>query len=292
MKRVIDFKRGFLMHDAGLRCLQEVCVRGMEVADARECRVPTAGKRWQGVALSADGQELRPYALHAGGRVAHIDAGGIVIKRFGADEMDYSGLHDMVLDLDALDEALEMVTADDRVETVVLELDTPGGAVTGVVETARRIEQLSASGKEVIAFTEMMSCSAGYWLMAACDAIVATPSATVGSIGAYIGLYDFSKLFEENGIEAVVARSGSLKGLGFFGKPVTEEERAFLQGEAVKLGEEFKGYVQGSRAGEVPDEAMEGQAYDAVQGMEYGLVDALANSRRELLEVVTAGLDL
>lgn len=288
MKRVIDFKRGFLMHEAGVRCLNEVCVRGMEVAAERECRTPTAGKRWQGVALSAHGQELRPYALHAGGRVAHIDAGGVVIKRFGADEMDWGMLHDLVLDLDMLDAALEMVAADERVETVVLELDTPGGAVTGVVETAKRIEQMSASGKDVVGFTEMMACSAGYWLLAACDGIAATPSATVGSIGAYIGLYDFSKLLDELGVEAVLARSGSLKGLGFYGKPVTEEERAFLQGEAVALGEEFKGYVQANRGGAVPDEAMEGQSYDAVKGMGYGLVDVLANSRGEMLEVLGA----
>lgn len=245
-----------------------------------------AGRRWQGVTLYAGaGNELRPYEMVAPG-VARISAGGIVWKRFGATESDAGFFHDEVLDLDMLDRALASVREEEGVEQLILELDSPGGYSTGVQETATRIMRLRESGMEVVGYTEMMACSAGYWLLAAADEIWAAPSAMVGSVGAYIALLDLSALVQEMGVEVVVARSGALKGLGIPGKPVTPEERAFLQESVDRLAGEFKAFVTLDR--EVAEGAMEGQWFDGPAAAAVGLVDVLADSAADVIAVLGA----
>jgi len=58
---------------------------------------------------------------------------------------------------------------------------------------------------------------------------VVNPSGFVGSIGIYGVLYDYSAMFAEDGVKALVFRSGKFKGIGTDGEEISEEQQAELQ---------------------------------------------------------------
>ena len=85
---------------------------------------------------------------------------------------------------DMEDVAAALETARDRadVQAVFLDVDSPGGTVNGTPELAALVADVSKA-KYTYAFTDGQMCSAAYWIASQADAIFATPSARVGSIG-------------------------------------------------------------------------------------------------------------
>ena len=71
---------------------------------------------------------------------------------------------------------------DPSVHAIVLDINSPGGAVDGVSELAALIAQ-SRGMKPVTAYVGNMACSAAYWVASAADSIVVSDTAVLGSIG-------------------------------------------------------------------------------------------------------------
>ena len=68
------------------------------------------------------------------------------------------------------------------VSAVVIDADTPGGSVFGVQELAETIRAARGT-KPIIAVANTLAASAGYWLIAQADEVIASPSSQLGSIG-------------------------------------------------------------------------------------------------------------
>ncbi|MCU0228980.1 MAG: S49 family peptidase [Bryobacterales bacterium] len=68
------------------------------------------------------------------------------------------------------------------VRSVVLEIDSPGGELTGMNELAKLIAAARGS-KPVLAYVGGMAASGAYWLASAADEIVADETAMLGSVG-------------------------------------------------------------------------------------------------------------
>ena len=85
--------------------------------------------------------------------------------------------------------ALDLREAADNpaVHSIILNIDSPGGEVNGVAELAQQIYSLR-DRKKVIAYASGNMASAAYWLGSAADSIVASPTATVGSVGAMMSM--------------------------------------------------------------------------------------------------------
>lgn len=66
------------------------------------------------------------------------------------------------------------------IDAIVLEINSPGGQVTGISELAQMIR---AADKPVIAYVDGMAASAAYWLASAASEIVVNDTAQLGSIG-------------------------------------------------------------------------------------------------------------
>ncbi len=79
---------------------------------------------------------------------------------------------------------LDWALAEDEVEAIVLDIDSPGGQVTGIHELAGRIRS-AAAVKPVVAYVSGMAASAAYWLASAASCIVADPTTKMGSIGTH-----------------------------------------------------------------------------------------------------------
>ena len=211
--------------------------------------------------------------------VAVIQVEGVISKRLSGMAARCGGY-----DLDTLAAALRAALADGNIEIVVLDINSPGGTGIGLPEVSTLIEQVRAS-KPVLMFSDYQVCSAAYWIGAQCDEMFTTPSAMVGSIGAYLAAIDQSKAFEMQGLERLVFNGNAdYKAMGLPGKKWTPEEKAFMEARAAKATADIRAAAQANRTLDLAD--MQGQVFDGGDALAKNLVDGLVDSREEFLAMV------
>lgn len=162
------------------------------------------------------------------------------------------------------------------VQGVMIDLDSGGGSVQGVIEAADAVERL-AKQKPVVAYTDGLIASAAYWVASQADDIISAPSGRIGSIGVYLPFADYSERYAKEGIKVDVIRNdeGKHKGAGIEGTKLTEDQRNQMQHEVQEIFEEFKSSVLRKR--QVQGDAMQGQSFMAKGAVEAGLVDGIGN---------------
>jgi signal peptide peptidase SppA len=168
-------------------------------------------------------------------------------------------------------EDIEVASTDPTVTTIVFDIDSPGGMVSGVSECA---DAIAMSGKRTIAYGSGLVCSAAYWLACGCDEIWATPSATIGSIGVYVPHHDVTEMLAKEGIKVRLFASGTLKGAGYPGVPLTEAQAIDIQASVDAINVDFQAFVTSAR-GAIDGGDMQGQTFRAVEAQNRGLIDVI-----------------
>jgi ClpP class serine protease len=224
------------------------------------------------------------YEVSEDGRLALLTLDGVVVKR--APDMLCGP---SMIDLAALDLLLQDIARDNRVETLVLALDTPGGCGIGLAETSANLADVRDSGTRIVAYTDYLCASAGYWIASEADEIHAAPSAQVGSIGTYIAALDDSEAWKMEGVKLKLFKDGDLKAMGHPGKEWTPEEEAHLQERLTSFAAGFKNQVRGRRPG-LEESSMQGQCFTASEAP-YGLIDGTARDLTALLKSELERLD-
>src|SRR5262249_42337824 len=84
--------------------------------------------------------------------------------------------------VDALARDFNQALNDPSIRAIVLNVDSPGGEVTGISELAEMIFA-ARPRKRVVAYVGGMGASAAYWIASAATEIIADATALVGSIG-------------------------------------------------------------------------------------------------------------
>ena len=202
--------------------------------------------------------------------VAIVDVQGVVGRKVGQIEKS-SG----VTDVNDIADALQYAAEDSGSAGIIMRIDSPGGTVTGVPELAMLVREV-VSEKPVVTYVDGMMASAAYWIGSQANAIVTTPSASVGSVGVYMALLDTSRNLEMQGAKMEVIKAGKYKGIGIQGTSLTPEQRDLLQGEVNQIHEMFKGAVQIGR-GNLNDGLMQGQDFMGEESVKLGLADTLGN---------------
>ena len=182
-------------------------------------------------------------------------------------------------DVNDIGDAIDAMAANPEVEKVAFHVSSPGGTVTGVEELANKVRNLE---KPTMAYTDTEAASAAYWIASAADRVLASKSATVGSIGVYLAIPDYSKAAEMAGIKMVVIKSGKFKGAGIEGTSLNADHVENLQASVDGIHADFKAAVLMKRK-MVKAEAMEGQTFSGKQAASQGLVTGLADSFSEAL---------
>ena len=213
------------------------------------------------------------------GSTAVIFASGIVAKHLS--EMDETSTGGM--NLDRLQRALAQVEADPEIRNVVLHLDTPGGVIHGVPETAEQVRRLSEK-KTVVGFVDSMAASAGYWMMAGVEYLYVTPSSDVGSIGVYSALLDYTGWMEKKGLKMELFKAGRLKAAGMPGVPLSDEQREDIQSSVDDAYAMFSSDIRRMRGEEIDEEVMQGQVFRGKHAVKAGLADEVVNGIGEVLE--------
>jgi len=182
---------------------------------------------------------------------------------------------------------LRKMAADPDVGAIVMNVDSPGGVVDQIPETAAEIRTVKGI-KPVVAVANTAANSAAYWLASQADQVIVTPSGEVGSIGVYNIHRDQSAANEMRGIKPTVISAGKYKVEGHPHEPLTDDAREALQGEVNDYYGMFVKDVARGRG--VTEHAVrngygEGRSLHARQAVEAGLadrVDTLDNTVRRL----------
>lgn len=169
--------------------------------------------------------------------------------------------------------------ANENVVGVILDIDCPGGQVSGLAEFADFLHNYS---KPIVAYTDGLMASAAYYVAAACDHIVANPNADlIGSIGTMLTYVNLDGIIEaEGGVIKDIYATGSTR--------KNEEHRAMKEGSDALL---IKNLLDPSRDKFVADVNLYRPGIDAsvFEGAVYAPADALAlNLVNELGTLQTA----
>ncbi|MDE1798153.1 MAG: signal peptide peptidase SppA [Candidatus Micrarchaeota archaeon] len=166
------------------------------------------------------------------------------------------------------------------VKALVVVVNSPGGSVVA----SREIYQaLSDVKKPKVAYFREVAASGGYYLSQGADYIVSDPDALTGSIGAEATFTDLSGLFGKLGVNQSEIKSGEFKDIGIPSRPMTNEEKALMQGVVDQIFGEFRDTVNASRGKRLNQTAF-AQVLDAriltgKQAYAIGLVDQLGTKQ-------------
>jgi protease-4 len=177
---------------------------------------------------------------------------------------------------------LSVVEKDKSVKALVIDIDTPGGAVTPSDEIHARIERFRKNypNKPVVVTMGGMATSGGYYIACAGDYVFAQQTTLTGNIGVILPRYNLSKLASAYGVEevTVAAPEGGFKNAGSPFAPVDPKDNKYLQGLIDDAYGRFKGVVAAGRKGKLTDKIdkiANGKAYTANEAKTLGLVDEL-----------------
>lgn len=128
-----------------------------------------------------------------------------------------------------LQQEIEKAIQDNTIDKIILELNTPGGDITGIQSLANTIYQARGK-KEIIAVVKDLAVSAGYWIASACSEIILScETAQVGSIGVVMIHKDFSEAEKKEGIKTTEIYAGKYKRIISNYKPLDNEGKNILQ---------------------------------------------------------------
>ena len=177
------------------------------------------------------------------------------------------------------------------VKGIILEINSPGGAVVASKEVAERVAKIE---KPVVALIKDMGASGAYWIAASTDSIIADRFSITGSIGVIAAYLEFSELFEKYGVTYESLKSGEYKDIGSPLKKLSNNERVVLQRKLDIIHEAFLDEVKTKRnlSEKQVNEIRTGVYFLGQEAKELGLVDMLGN--KELAINITkekAGID-
>jgi protease-4 len=148
--------------------------------------------------------------------------------------------------VDDLRLALQQARDDDRVKAVVLEVDSPGGEVTAADIIYNAVVKTRAK-KPVVVYMDSLAASGGYYVSCGGKYLMANDTTITGSIGVIIQTLNYEQLFNKVGLASVVFKSGKFKDLLNGARPMTPEERDFVQAFVMKTYDKFLGIVSRER---------------------------------------------
>lgn len=175
---------------------------------------------------------------------------------------------------------LDRVEKNENIKGLLLRVDTPGGGVGPSQEIYQSVLRVKKKKKVVVSMGGV-AASGGYYIAVAGDKIVANPGTITGSIGVLMDYTNLEELLAYLKIHAELLTAGKLKDVGSPLKPLTPEDRAFLQSILDNMHTQFKKAVQEGRnfSAEKINEIGDGRIFTGQQALKEGLVDKLGNKQ-------------
>lgn len=179
--------------------------------------------------------------------------------------------------ISSLAKDLEIAASTEGIDTIIQNVDSPGGEITGVDEYSQMVAKVRGSGKKVISYVYGQGASAAYWIIAPSYKVYLARTAMVGSIGVVSGYTLRDKEDEKKGIQRVeiVSSQSPKKRMS----PTSEEGRAHIQSIVNGLADIFIASVASARnvsTEKVISDFGEGGMVLADKAIEVGMADGIS----------------
>ncbi|PSW21035.1 signal peptide peptidase SppA [Photobacterium sanctipauli] len=167
---------------------------------------------------------------------------------------------------------------DDKVKSVILRVDSPGGSAFASEVIRNEVDALKHAGKPVVVSMSSLAASGGYWISSSADRILAQPTTITGSIGIFAILTTFEKGLEKMGIYSDGVGTTPFSGVGVTRELPEGVAQVFQLG--IEHGyQRFIGLVSEYRnmSLEQADSIAQGRVWTGKDALKLGLVDELGD---------------
>ncbi len=173
-----------------------------------------------------------------------------------------------------------------RVKSLLLRINSPGGAVGPTQEIYEEIQRFRRTGRKVVASLGSVAASGGYYIAVAADKIYANPGTITGSIGVIMVVPNAEKMIDALGLKFTIIKSAPYKDLGSPLRKMGKGDRKILQRLIDDTYGQFVRAVSEGR--KIPMEVVlriaDGRIYSGERAKELGLVDKLGDQWDATLE--------
>ncbi|MEW6991565.1 signal peptide peptidase SppA [Colwelliaceae bacterium 6441] len=189
---------------------------------------------------------------------------------------------------DSTAKLLRKARLDKKVKAVVLRVDSPGGSAFASDVIRQEVELIKAAGKPVVASMGTYAASGGYWISAAADKIIASPTTITGSIGIFGFFMTFENSLKKLGINTDGVGTTELAGLSVT-RELSEGISTIFQLGIERGYQDFLELVAENRAMSVKevDAVAQGRVWSGARAKELGLVDELGDLNFAINEAAT-----
>lgn len=183
---------------------------------------------------------------------------------------------------DPIEECVRQIRAarqDDEVAAILLEVDSPGGEVTPADEIYHELMLFKESREDriITVLVHDMAASGGYYIALPADAILAQPTALIGSIGVFLQTLNIQGLSEKIGVTDTTIKSGKNKDMLNPFRPVDEEQVQLLQASIDETHRHFLDLILDNRP--IKKSALkkltDGRIFTARQAVKNKLIDGI-----------------
>lgn len=189
----------------------------------------------------------------------------------------------------AISDALE----DEKVEKILLDIDSPGGEVSGLFDLVDFIFN-SRGQKPIYSVANDYACSAAYAIASATEKIFVNRTSCVGSIGVIATHLDVSEADKKEGLKYTTIFAGEKKNDLSPHEPLSENAKDDLQKEVTRLYEMFLSTVARNRG--ISAELVrttQAATYYGQNAINIGLADEInSNPIQSLIKISGMSLDV
>jgi len=181
-----------------------------------------------------------------------------------------------IMTADAILKEIEEAQKDSSIKGILLNVNSPGGAVPPSIEIAYAIRELKKH-KPVVAYASGIMASGSYYASIYANTIIANPGSIVGSIGVIMESANVEELMNTIGVKTQIVKEGTYKEAGTPTREWTAEERAELERLTKDTYELFVQDVAEARGLEVnkAEAYADAHIFSAKRAKEAGLIDSI-----------------
>ena len=215
-----------------------------------------------------DYKESADYKKSGDQKLALVFASGDIVSGEGDNEQVGS---------DRFKNLLRKIRMDKDIKAVVLRVNSPGGSALASEVIWREISLLRKVKPVVISMGDV-AASGGYYIACNADSVFANANTITGSIGVFSVIPNMQSFFKNKiGITFDGVKTAPYADMGGIDKPLSEQEKSFLQASVDSVYHTFKTRVSGGRKITMfnVDSLAQGRVWMGTHAKTNGLVDRI-----------------
>lgn len=190
------------------------------------------------------------------------------------------------------EEVTAIIRSADPGDEALLILKTGGGTVTGYGLATAQILRFKEAGMNLTVAIDEVAASGGYMMASVADKIVASPLATLGSIGVVQEIPNFYERLQREGVDVQLITAGKFKRTLTSTKKVTEEDIEESRRQIQGIFKQLVSCIAKYRPQVDIDKVQTGETWFGTDALELHLCDEIKTVDAVLTDFVDQGYDV